>query len=198
MSHDIDYASNASAKICGVGGYPPYSEDMVMGLSSRFFSSLAVVAISSFALLTFGLSGTAMSRTEPPLDATVLPSITIQAPKPVARSQKRAVTRNAVTRTVSRGTSRTARTAAGEESVLEKLRRIERSVSSCDGGCASSFPSRGQPWVGCSASAWPMGSGTCKNGRKYKTYVQCTEESYFLAWKPMEVWWYCSSLAFNK
>ena len=166
-----------------------------MGLSSRFFSSLAV-AISSFALLTFGPSGTAMSRTEPPSDATVLPSITIQAPKPVARPQrlqKRAVTRNAVTRTVSRGTS-----TAGEVSVLEKLRRIERRVSSCDGGCQSSLPSKGQPWVGCSASAWPMGSATCKNGRKYKNYVECTEASYFLAWKPMEVWWYCSSLAFNK
>jgi hypothetical protein len=81
---------------------------------------------------------------------------------------------------------------------LGKLRRIERSVSSCDGGCESSLPSRGRPWVGCSASGWPMGSSTCKNGRKYKTYVECTEASYFLAWKPMEVWWYCSSLAFNK
>jgi hypothetical protein len=171
-----------------------------MGLSSRFFSSPAV-AISSFALLTFGLGGTAMSRTEPPSDATTLPSITIQAPKQVARPQRpqRAVTRGAVGRIVSRRTSRTARpTAAGEESVLEKLRRIERSVSSCDGGCASSFPSKGRPWVGCSVSGWPMGSGTCKNGRKYQTYVACTEASYFLAWKPMEVWWYCSSLAFKK
>jgi hypothetical protein len=43
-----------------------------------------------------------------------------------------------------------------------------------------------------------MGSSTCKNGRKYKNYVECTEEGYFLAWKTMEVWWYCSSLAFNK
>jgi hypothetical protein len=43
-----------------------------------------------------------------------------------------------------------------------------------------------------------MGSGTCRNGRKYKTYVECTEEGYFLAGSPMEVWWYCSSLAFNK
>jgi hypothetical protein len=168
-----------------------------MKLSSRFFSSLAV-AISSFTLLTLGLSGTAMSRTEPSSDATVLPSITIQAPKPVARPQKRAGTRSAVTRIVSRGTSRADRpTRAGEESVLEKLRRIERSVTSCDGGCQSSLPSKGQPWVGCSASAWPMGSSTCKNGRKYKNYVHCTEESYFLAWKPMEVWWYCSSLAFK-
>jgi hypothetical protein len=147
-------------------------------------------------LLTLALTSTAMSRTEPPSDATVLPGITIQAPKPVVRPQKRAVGRNTATRTVSRGISRAA--PAGEESVLEKLRRIERGVSSCDGGCQSSLPSKGQPWVGCSASAWPMGSSTCRNGRKYKTYVECTEASYFLAWKPMEVWWYCSSLAFNK
>jgi len=43
-----------------------------------------------------------------------------------------------------------------------------------------------------------MGSSTCKNGRKYKTYVACTEGSYFLAWKPMEVWWYCTALALTK
>jgi len=68
-----------------------------MGLSSRFFSSLAV-AVSSFALLTFGLSGTAMSRTEPRSDPIVLPSITVQVPKPVARPQRpqrRAVTNTA-------------------------------------------------------------------------------------------------------
>jgi hypothetical protein len=172
-----------------------------MKFSSRFFSNLAV-AISTFALLTFGLTGTAMSRTEPSSDAATLPSITIQAPKPVARPQRpqqRAVTGNTVSRTVSRGTSRADRpTTAREESVLEKLRRIERGVSSCDGGCASSFPSRGRPWVGCSASAWPMGSGTCKNGRNYKTYVECTEASHFLGWRPMEYHWYCTSLAFKK
>jgi hypothetical protein len=160
--------------------------------------SSSLVARSARAVLsTVLLSGPAMSRTEPSSAPTALPSITVQAPKPVARSQRsqqRAVTRNTLSRTVSRGTSPT----AGEESVLEKLRRIERGVSSCDGGCQSSLPSRGRPWVGCSGSAWPMGSSTCKNGRNYKSYVECTEASYFLAWKPMEVWWYCSSLAFNK
>jgi hypothetical protein len=166
-------------------------------------TSWSLVAPSAVAVLsTVLLSGTAMSRTEPRPDATVLPGITVQAPQPVARPQRpqqRAVTRNTASRTMSRGTSQTARpTSAGEESVLEKLRRIESRVSSCDGGCASSLPSKGRPWVGCSASAWPIGSGTCKNGRKYKSYVECTEASYFLAWKPMEVWWYCSSLAFNK
>jgi len=171
--------------------FPDLSE-RVMRMSSSLVAPSALAVLS-----TVLLSGTAMSRTEPSSAPTALPSITVQAPKPVARSQRpqqRAVTRNTVSRTVSRGTSPT----AGEESVLEKLRRIERSVSSCDGGCQSSLPSRGRPWVGCSASGWPMGSSTCKNGRNYKSYVECTEASYFLAWKPMEVWWYCSSLAFNK
>ena len=171
--------------------FPDLSE-RVMRMSSSLVAPSALAVLS-----TVLLSGTAISRTEPSSAPTALPSITVQAPKPVARSQRpqqRAVTRNTVSRTVSRGTSPT----AGEESVLEKLRRIERSVSSCDGGCQSSLPSRGRPWVGCSASAWPMGSATCKNGRNYKSYVECTEASYFLAWKPMEVWWYCSSLAFNK
>jgi hypothetical protein len=163
-----------------------------MRMSSGLIAPTAIAVLSAVLL-----SGTAMSRTEPRPDPTALPTITVQAPKPVARTQRpqqRAVTRNTVNRFVSRGTS----PPAGEESVLEKLRRIERGVSSCDGGCASSFPSKGRPWVGCSASGWPMGSATCKNGRKYKSYVECTESSYFLAWKPMEVWWYCSSLAFNK
>jgi hypothetical protein len=170
----------------------PDLRERVMRMSSSLVAPSAVAVLS-----TVLLSGTAMSRTEPRSDATALPSITVQAPKPVVRPQRpqqRAVSRNTTNRSVSRGTS----PPAGEESVLEKLRRIERSVSSCDGGCASSFPSKGRPWVGCSASGWPMGSATCKNGRNYKSYVECTEAGHFLAWKPMEVWWYCSSLAFNK
>jgi hypothetical protein len=184
-------------------GYPPHSEEMAMRFSPRFFSNLAV-AVSSIAVLLFGLSGAPMAATDPS-GSSSLPSITVQAPKQVARPNRtvpRAVTRSTGPRhTASRGTSPIAATPSGghgQESVLEKLHRIERSATSCDGGCATSFPSHGKPWVGCSASGWPMYSGTCKNGRKYKSYVHCTEESYFLAWKPMEVHWYCTSLAFNK
>jgi hypothetical protein len=32
----------------------------------------------------------------------------------------------------------------------------------------------------------------------YKSYTECTETSHFLAWRPMEYHWYCTSLAFNK
>jgi len=171
-----------------------------MRLSSRFFSGLAV-AVSSFSALTFGLSGAAMAATDPS-GSSSLPSITVQAPKQVVRPQRptqRAVVRGTVRRTASHGTAPTTTTQpGGEGSVLERLHRIERETHSCDGGCATSFPSHGKPWIGCSVSGWPMYSGTCRNGRKYKNYVQCTEEGYFLAWKPMEVHWYCTSLAFNK
>ena len=81
---------------------------------------------------------------------------------------------------------------------MARLRKLERESSSCAGGCATSFPKGNLPWVGCSASAWPMPSVGCRNGRKFTSYTQCTETSYFLAWKPMEVWWYCSALALNK
>jgi len=172
---------------------------MAVKASSLFISS-PTVAILSMVMLC-GLSGTAMSRTETPSGGTSLPSITIQAPERVARPQRpqqRAVPRNTVRNTVSPGTSPTTPTQPnGQESVLAKLRSLERTSGSCVGGCQTSFPSGNRPWVGCSASGWPAYSGTCRNVRNYKTYVECTESGYFLAWKPVEVHWYCTSLAFK-
>ena len=175
-----------------------------MRFSSRFITSPAV-AILSIALLLCGLSGTAMSQTQG--GSSLLPSVTIHAPNRVARPQQpkpRAVARSSVrnravaSNTVSRRTSPATPFTAAQESVMAKLARIERASSSCDGGCATSFRSGNRPWVGCSGSGWPSYSGTCRNGRNYKSYVECTEASYFLAWKPMEVHWYCTSLAFKK
>jgi hypothetical protein len=197
---DVDGPGQGHARLAS--GYPPYSEDMAMRLSSRFFPDLAV-AVSSFALLLFGLSGAAMAATDPS-GSSSLPSITVQAPKQTAgphRTVPRAVTRSTGRRhTASRGISPSSATPSGghgQESVLERLHRIERETHSCDGGCATSLPSHGKPWIGCSVSGWPMYSGTCRNGRKYKNYVQCAEEGYFLAWKVMDVHWYCTSLAFK-
>jgi hypothetical protein len=170
-----------------------------MRFSPRFISS--TVATLPIVLLLCGLSGTAISQTQIPSGSTTLPSITVQAPSHVARPltpNRRAVVQRVVRTTVSRGTSPATPFTAAQESVLAKLARIERASSSCDGGCATSFRSGNRPWIGCSASGWPAYSGTCKNGRNYKTYVECTEAAYFLAWKPMEVHWYCTSLAFKK
>jgi hypothetical protein len=179
------------------------------GFSSRFFSSPAVVILSIVVLLC-GLSGTAMSQTQTPSGGTTLPSITVQAPKPVARPQQppkqRAVVRNTVRTAVSPGPSPSpapptgSKPPAGQESVLAKLRRLERMSGSCVGGCQTSFRVGNRPWIGCSASGWPALAypGTCRNIYGYKSYTECTETSHFLAWRPMEYHWYCTSLAFNK
>ena len=177
----------------------------------RMSSSLvapSAVALLSTALLC-GLSGAAMALTEPSGN-TSLPSITVQAPKPVTRPAKppkqRAVVRNTVRTAVSPGPSPSpapatlAKPPPAQESVLAKLHRLERTSGSNLGGVATSFPTGNLPYVGCSASGWPAYSpaGTCKNGRNYKTYVECAETSHFLAWRPMEYHWYCTSRAFKK
>jgi len=170
----------------------------------------SLVAPSAAAMLSIALlcaaGGTAMSQT--PSGGNSLPSITVQAPKQrVAKPEKpqREVVRETVRTAVYPGRSPSPTTATGSgplpgESPLARLRRLERSSSSNMGGVATSFPKGNLPYVGCSASGWPAYSpaGTCKNGRNFKTYVECTETSHFLAWRPMEYHWYCTSLAFKK
>jgi hypothetical protein len=178
----------------------PPLRDMTMKFSSRFFSNLAI-AIASTAMMLFSLSGMAMAVTEPSGSST-LPSVTVQAPKQVTRppgQTQRAVTRGTGRHTASPARSPTTATpSGGQGSVMERLKKLESESGSCVGGCQSSFPKGNLPWVGCSASAWPMPSVGCRNPRKFTSYTQCTETNYFLAWKPMEVWWYCSALALNK
>jgi hypothetical protein len=167
----------------------------------RMSSSLgapSAVAILSSALLC-GLSGTAMSQAQ-------LPSVTIAAPKQVARPQ-RPVARPPqrlpqVANTVaSRPTSPTPQTptaqttAPAQGSVMAKLAALEKTSSNCTDGCQTSFKYGNQPWNGCSASTGDFTlSTTCRNGRNYKTYQECRETGMFLAWRQYEVWWYCSSL----
>jgi hypothetical protein len=176
-------------------------------MSKLNFSSQAV-ALLSIAVLC-GLSGTAMSQTQTPSGGTSLPSITIQAPKQrVAKPQKpkeHAVARETVRTAVypGRSPSPTAATGSGPlagESPLARLRRLERMSGTCVGGCQTSFRVGNRPWIGCSASGWPALAypGTCRNIYGYKSYTECTETSQFLAWRPMEYHWYCTSLAFNK
>jgi len=177
----------------------------------RMSSSLvapSAIAIASTAMMLFSLSGAAMALTEPS-GSTSLPSITVQAPKPVARPAKppkqRAVVRNTVRTAVSPGPSPSPTTATGSqplpgESPLARLRRLERMSGTCVGGCQTSYRVGNRPWIGCSASGWPALAypGTCRNIYGYKSYTECAETSHFLAWRPMEYHWYCTSLAFNK
>ena len=128
----------------------------VMRLSSSFVAPSAV-AILSTALLC-GPSGTAMSQTATG-SATSLPSITVEAPKRVARSHRSVGRPQKPARVAS--TVRAANTGAARQtstqtpsyapgSVMAKLAALERTSSNCTDGCQTSFKHGNQPWNGCS------------------------------------------------
>jgi hypothetical protein len=148
------------------------------------------VAISSIVLPLCGPGGTAILQAATPSgDATSLPSVLVDAPKHVARPQQpkpHAVSRSTMS-------SRTSPTTASPRSSVGKL--ANATGGSCAGGCATSFRTANAPWVGCSTSAWPATSGTCRNVGNYKTYAQCTEAGRATGWRAPEMSWYCSSLA---
>jgi hypothetical protein len=169
-----------------------------MRSSSIFVAPLAVAILSTASLC--GLSGTAVSQTATG-SATQLPSITVQAPKQAARphrpSQEARPDRPSdVANTVaSRRASPTIRTPLpAPDSVLAKLAKIEKTSSNCTDGCQTSFKYGNAPWNGCSGSGGVL-STTCRNGRNYKTYLECRDSGLFLGWKHPEISWYCSSLA---
>jgi hypothetical protein len=78
---------------------------------------------------------------------------------------------------------------------MAKFAAIERTSSNCTDGCQSSFKYGNQPWNGCSSGGGEFGfSVTCRNVGNYKTYFECKEARRFLGARPVESWWYCSSL----
>jgi len=167
-----------------------------MRLSSSFVAPSAV-AILSTALLC-SLSGTAMSQTATG-SAPQLPSVTVEAPKQVARPvvspQRPARVANTV---AARRTSLTAQTPSAEpNSVLGKIAKLEKASSSCNGGCATSFKRGNAPWVGCSEAGgyFSTFSPTCTDTLTYKTYVECMDTKVFLGLDRNRAWWYCTSLS---
>lgn len=140
-----------------------------MRSSSSLFAPSAI-AILSMSLLC-SLSGTAVSQTATG-SAAPLPSITVDAPKQVARPNRPVATPQGSGRVAHRAgrTSRSTQTATGTPSaargpVMAKLARLEREASSCNDGCESSFKRGKDPWVGCSESAgyYSVFSATCKD-----------------------------------
>jgi hypothetical protein len=145
--------------------------------------------------LMCGLSGTAMSQTEPSSGGVAsLPSVLIEAPRQVVKPQK--PRRGAVARsTVSPRTSPTTpMQSASPMSPTVKLAKLASATGSCVGGCVTSFRSGDAPWHGCSGSSG-MYSPTCRNVGNYKTYAECAEAGLLTGWRTSEVQWYCSSLA---
>jgi hypothetical protein len=163
------------------------------------FVAPSAIAILSTALLC-SLSDTAMSQTATG-SAAPLPSITVVAPKQVARPRQvvRSPQRPAQAATVaSRPTAPTPQTPPpAQGSVLAKLAALEKASSSCNGGCETSFKSGKAPWIGCSLTGpeFTNLSSTCTDTLTYKDYSNCLETKAFLGWDRKTIWWHCSSLA---
>ena len=171
-----------------------------MSSSSSLFAPSAI-AILSMSLLC-SLSGTAVSQTATG-SAAPLPSITVDAPKQVARPNCPVATPQGSGRVAHRAgrTSRSSQTATGTPSaaqgpVMAKLARLEREASSCNDGCESSFKRGKDPWVGCSESAgyYSVFSATCKDTLTHRDYAQCVETKMFLGWDRQRSWWYCTGM----
>ncbi len=161
-------------------------------------SGIAILSIS----LLCSLSGTAVSQTATG-SAAPLPSITVDAPKQVARPNRPVATPRGSGRVGHRAglTSRFTQTATGTPSaargpVMAKLARLEREASSCNDGCESSFKRGKEPWVGCSESGGYSStfSATCKDTLTHRDYVQCVETKMFLGWNHQRSWWYCTGM----
>jgi hypothetical protein len=177
-----------------------------MRLSSSFVAPSAVAVVS-----TLLLSGPATSQTATGSGAS-LPSITVVAPKPVARPhrpervvaprQTSSIARRQIAQT-SRATPREIITGttpeaviAGPGSALGKLAKLEKMSSSCNGGCETSFRVGKEPWIGCSESAGYLSvfSATCRDTLTYGSYVGCMDSKMFTGWERNRAWWYCNSL----
>ena len=165
-----------------------------MRMSSSLVAPSAVAILS--AALLFALGSPAVSQTT---SGSALPSVTVVAPKQVARTPHRrhAANSGAVRRNspAAQPSTRTAAPTPARGSVLAQLKELERTSSNCTDGCQTSFKYGNQPWNGCSGSGGNFVlSTTCRNVRNFKTYQECRENGLFLAAKDYEVWWYCSSL----
>jgi hypothetical protein len=170
-----------------------------MRLSSGFAAPSAA-AILSTALLC-GVSGTAVSQTA--TGSAPLSTITVDAPKHVARPHRPEHVANTVS---SRRTSPTVQTSSSIShvasgppgSVLGRLGKLERSASSCNGGCETSFKTGNAPWVGCSFSsggyATALFSPTCTDTLSYTSFSNCIDTKLFVGWDIWRARLICNSL----
>jgi hypothetical protein len=167
-----------------------------MRLSSSFIAPSAVAVMSTILLCGPATSQTATGS------AAELPKITVVAPKQVARPHRpERVAPRRTSSTVRRPTApaspaTTEAIMAGPGSPLGKLARLEKLSSSCNGGCATSFKTGSEPWVGCSESGGYQStfSVTCRDTLTYASYTSCVETKMFTGWERNRAWWYCNGL----
>ena len=168
-----------------------------MRLSSSFVAPSAVAILS-----TLFLCGPAASQTATG-SAGSLPSITVDAPKQVARPPR--PERVAPRRTSSTVHTPTAQTTsasaeaiiAGPGSTLGKLAKLENISSNCNGGCQTSGKTGKEAWIGCSESAgyFSTFSATCTDTLTHSSYTGCISTKMFTGWDRNRAWWYCTSLS---
>ena len=160
--------------------------------SSLGFAVPSVVVTLSAILLC---SSAAMSQ---PTPNSSLPAVSVEAPKErpavVPRQGPTTVTSHRAT-----GLSAAQNPVFAPNTVLGRIARLERSASSCNGGCETSFRVGNAPWVGCSFSGGsePLTShfsSTCRDTLTYNTYAQCVETKGFLGATSRESRWLCTSL----
>jgi hypothetical protein len=167
-----------------------------MRLSSSFVAPSVVAVVSTLLLCGPATSQTATGS------AAELPKITVVAPKQVARPHRpERVAPRRTSSTVRRPTApaspaTTEAIMAGPGSPLGKLARLEKLSSSCNGGCATSFKTGNEPWVGCSESGGYQSvfSATCRDTLTYASYTSCVETKMFTGWERNRAWWYCNGL----
>ncbi|TYL77414.1 hypothetical protein FXB38_29820 [Bradyrhizobium cytisi] len=166
-----------------------------MKLSSGFAVPSAVVILST--LLLCSTNGTAMSQTTTGSDSS-LPAVSVEAPKQMARPTVTSPRRSTTATAHRTSGSSTAQTPAfAPNTALGRLARLERSASTCNGGCETSYRVGNAPWVGCSISGdrdISNFSPTCRDTLTYNTYAQCVDTKTFLGSTSREARWLCSSL----
>ncbi|MDH6262966.1 hypothetical protein [Bradyrhizobium sp. BR13661] len=156
------------------------------------------VVFTLSAILLCSTSGTALSQ---PTPNSSLPAVSVEAPKPrqaVAPTQGPTTATSHHRHQRASGSSTAQGPVFGPDTALGRLARLERSASSCNGGCETSYRVGNAPWVGCSYGAGePFTnnfSSTCRDTLTYNTYAQCVETKGFLGATPRESRWICSSL----
>jgi len=183
--------------VCCVGRHVRPREDIAMRLSSSFVAPLAVAVLS-----TVLLHGPAVSQTATG-SVPALPPVTVDAPTQVQKPHRaEPVTNTGASRRTSSPTqtpSSAARTPSfAPGSVMGRIASLEARASSCNGGCASSFPSGKDPWVGCSESGGQLDYGpfspTCRDTITHTSYENCVETKVFLGEHRNKAHWICSSL----
>ncbi|SFV18425.1 hypothetical protein SAMN05192541_13567 [Bradyrhizobium arachidis] len=167
-------------------------------------SSLSLVVPSTIAALSTVLLCAPAASQIPTGSGATLPPVTVDAPKQAARPHRQEPTASAgassrrTASTAQRSTSGTRTPSYAPGSVMGRIASLEARASSCNGGCASSFPNGKEPWIGCSESGGNINYGpfspTCRDTITHASYENCVETKVFLGEHRNKAHWICSSL----